>query len=77
MKFLNNTLLILCLLSIVGCTGQVKGPVTGSRYKIDVGCTEDMQRYREEREQVVGKDKEKLKAEDIKIECPTGEAVDQ
>ena len=59
--------------SLVACSTQVKGPVTGTKYKVDVGCTEDMQRYQEEREQVTGKHPDKVRASDVNLECPPTE----
>ncbi len=73
MNLIRNLSLIFFLLNLVACTTQVKGPITGTTYKVDVGCAEDMQRYKEEREQVVGKDDKKIEAKDIKLDCPAEE----
>ena len=65
--------LIFPLVLLVACTGQVKGPISGSRYNLEVGCTEDMRRYKEEREQVVTDTGKKVKAKDINLDCPPDE----
>lgn len=61
------------LAGLAACSTQVKGPVTGTKYKVEVGCTEDMQRYQQEREQVTGKKQDKVKASDVRLECPPTE----
>ena len=35
------------------CTSTFTGPVTGTKYNVDVGCTDDMQQYRAEREELI------------------------
>jgi len=73
MNLIIRTILLSLPLVLAACSTQVKGPVSGATYKVDVGCTEDMQRYKEEREQVTGKKQDKVKAKDIKLDCPSGE----
>jgi hypothetical protein len=73
MNMIIRTGLLCVTMSLAACSSQLKGPVTGTRYKVDVGCTEDMQRYKQEREEVTGKQPDKVKAEDIKLDCPGNE----
>ena len=66
---------VLVLLALNACSTQVKGPISGASYKVDVGCTEDMQGYQEARKQVVDTQDKKVKAKDIKIDCPVEDPV--
>ncbi len=59
----------LVCLNLLACSTQVTGPVSGRKYHVEVGCTEDMKRYREQREQVVGEAPRKLTTKDIMREC--------
>jgi hypothetical protein len=65
------SILLMVLWFVSACSSTVTGPVSGSKYNLNVGCTDDMQQYREEREKVV----EKKKQEKIKVEldCPVAE----
>ena len=73
MNMLIKTALLICVVTLQACSTQMKTP-SGSKYKIDVGCTEDMQQYKVMREEVTGKTQDKVKAEDIKIECSGSES---
>lgn len=47
------------------------GSGSKAKYQLDIGCTDDMREYRDERKQIV---KEEKKKKEIKIEdCPTAE----
>ncbi len=62
-----KALYIPCLLILVtSCTTDFTGPITGIKYKVEAGCTSDMEHYKEEREQVL-KDED---ADHKDIECP-------
>lgn len=56
-------------LLLVACSTRVTGLVTGREYNLDVGCTDDMQAYAREREQVVAKEKESSQPP-LKRDCP-------
>ena len=62
----NFTLLFIAL-SMNACSTTVTGPVTGNKYNLDVGCTEDMQSYREQRKDIID-DMEREKMD--KLGCP-------
>ncbi len=64
---MKNIILIMLVLIVNACSSTFTGPVTGNKYNIDVGCTEDMQHYRQEREAVINKKDEKPKVE---LDCP-------
>ncbi len=61
--------MILAGLLLAACSTTVTGPVTGKQYNLDVGCTDDMKRYWQEREAVMGETAETTPAE-VKIDCP-------
>ena len=65
---MKNIVLIILVLIVNGCSSTFTGPVTGNKYNIDVGCTEDMQQYREERKEVI--DKKKQEKQKIELDCP-------
>jgi len=63
--------LLMSVLIVSACSSTFTGPVSGKKYNVDVGCTDDMQQYREERKKIVEKKKqEKLK---IELDCPVEE----
>jgi hypothetical protein len=64
---IKNITLLFIVLSINACSTTVTGPVTGNKYNLDVGCTEDMQTYREQRNNTI-KDIEREKMN--KLDCP-------
>lgn len=47
------TLLLFIALNMNACSTTVTGPVTGNKYNLDIGCTEDMQSYREQRKKTI------------------------
>ena len=51
---MRNIVLIVVVLIVSACSGSFTGPVTGTKYDVDMGCTDDMQKYREDREEVIG-----------------------
>ena len=59
-------LLFFLFFFINACSGSFVGPITKTQYKVEVGCTTDMEHYKEEREQVL-KDKD---ADHRDIDCP-------
>ena len=61
---MRNIVLIMFVSIMSACSSKFTGPVTGTKYNVDVGCTDDMQQYRADREEVVGdKDKDSQSAE--------------
>ena len=57
---------LFAVLTVAACSTTVTGPVTGNKYNLDVGCTDDMRTYREQREIVIdGKETE--------LDCPAVE----
>lgn len=65
-------LVLMSFLFLGACSTTVKGPITKRTYDISVGCTEDMKRYSEEREKLVG-DKKHETTEPVEFECPPEE----
>ena len=62
-----NLTLLFIALSMNACSTTVTGPVTGNKYNLDVGCTEDMQSYREQRKSIiVDMERDKIN----KLDCP-------
>ncbi|TNF32692.1 MAG: hypothetical protein EP315_09295 [Gammaproteobacteria bacterium] len=59
--------LLVPVLLLSACSTTVKGPITKRVYDVNVGCTEDMKRYHEERQQVVDEAKDKPQES---FECP-------
>ena len=68
---MKNIALVMIVLVMNACSSTFTGPVSGKKYNIDVGCTDDMQQYREERKEVV--DKEKKEKPKIELDCPVDE----
>ena len=58
------------VINMLACSAQVTGPVSGRQYDVELGCSEDMQAYKKEREAVTGRKKTKIEARDIDLECP-------
>jgi outer membrane biogenesis lipoprotein LolB len=56
MSKLRYLFLVLAMLLLAACSTTVTGPITGKNYNLDIGCTDDMQAYKREREEAVGKD---------------------
>ena len=50
---MKNTVLIMIMLMLGGCSPTITGPVTGNNYNLDVGGTDDMQQYRDNRNKVI------------------------
>lgn|GEM_PF-5400829 len=65
-------MMIAILLTLGACSTTVKGPITKKQYKLDVGCTDDMEAYRKLREQAVKVDNPEPEAPPG--DCPTDEA---
>lgn len=69
---MRSLLLLIPMLLLGACSTTVEGPVTKRTYQVNVGCTDDMQRYTEERQKLVG-DKKQQTAEPVEFECPPEE----
>ena len=65
--------LITILFMVVGCSTTVTGPITGRQYDLNLGCTDNMQNYKREREQVVEKESESAPPA-AKLDCPVVDA---
>lgn len=65
---IKNTSLIILVLTMTACSTTMTGPVTGNKYNLDVGCTEDMRAYREERRKTMD-DIEREKMDKLDLEC--------
>ena len=63
---------LVSILFLGACSTTVKGPVTKRIYDINVGCTDDMKRYTEERQKLVG-DKKQQTTDPVEFECPPEE----
>mgnify|MGYP006909081982 CR=1 FL=1 len=44
---------LLCVLFLVACSTSVRGPMSGKKYEVNVGCTDDMKRYEKQREEAI------------------------
>ena len=64
--------LLIPFILLGACSTTVKGPITKRTYDINVGCTDDMKRYSEERKEVVV-DKKQDTSEPVSFECPPEE----
>lgn len=63
-------LIMLMVFSVLaGCSTTVTGPITGRQYNLEIGCTDNMQAYQRERQEVVGKQSDGTSG-DEKIDCP-------
>lgn len=58
-----------CLL-LTACSTSFTGPVTKRKYEVDVGCTDDMPRYREAREKAMDEKIDDGATRDPELECP-------
>ena len=60
----------ICLFSL-SCSKSVKGPITGHKYKVNVGGWSDMDKYKEAREQAKSQENEVERPQDCNIvDCP-------
>jgi len=50
---MKTIIFLLLTLTVIACSTTFTGPVSGKKYNLDVGCTEDMQLYREQRKSVI------------------------
>lgn len=66
--------LLIPLLLQNACSTTVKGPITKRSYDINVGCTDDMKRYTEERQKLVEETKQEA-TEPVEFECPPEEKI--
>ena len=52
---------------ITACSTTITGPITKKKYKLNIGCTSDMEHYKEDREKVIKDIDDKTPD----IDCPT------
>jgi len=64
---------MLTLIFTVACSTTVTGPITKSKYNLDIGCTDDMRDYHRAREQAVEEDTKKSRTKKIDLDCPVTE----
>ena len=67
---MKNIILLLAVLIVAACSTTITGPVTGNKYNLDVGCTDDMQTYREQRKDIIDGEQKRL---DNERDCQTVE----
>lgn len=46
-------ILIMLVLVLAACGPTVTGPITGSKYSVDIGGTDDMRQYRDDRKEAI------------------------
>ena len=66
---MRNIVLLLLVSILSACTSTFTEPATGTKYNVDVGCTDDMQQYRAEREELI----DDKKSQDVRRDCFTQE----
>jgi hypothetical protein len=64
---MKNIVLFMVVLMVSACSSTFTGPVTGTKYNVDMGCTDDMRQYREDRKEVIG-DKSK-ESQTVEQDC--------
>ncbi|MDQ1363817.1 MAG: hypothetical protein QG652_1679 [Pseudomonadota bacterium] len=69
MSLFRCVIALLILAQLAACSTTVTGPITGREYNFDIGCTDNMQAYERDREEVVGKKADDTPAE-VKLDCP-------
>ena len=61
---MKSIVLIVAVFIVSSCGSTFTGPITGTKYNVDLGCTDDMQKYHTQREELIGdKNKESQNAE--------------
>jgi hypothetical protein len=68
---MKNAVLIMLALIMAACSSTVTGPITGKKYSVDVGGTNDMRQYRDDRKEVM--DDKCKNSQKLEEDCPAQE----